>query len=203
MRDGALKIDYVQGRIVQASTNPGLDAVYRRMFSAAKKRFKRSPTNVESGIRVVIFGVFLLEALCNELYKTFLTSEIPKRELREAIWHATSRLSTSEKLQLAAAARKIEKAETTQQTTQLKALFDLRNRLVHFKDSDSVWQVDSSFLANPGNWSAAPDPELIAHLTAPGLVGHISEIEDLLKWFDRVFGIKRRTITMRLLRSRR
>jgi len=65
MRDGRLKLKFVLGKVVGASTNPGLDTVYRRMFDAAKRKIKRAPNKVEHGIQAIVFGVFLLEAVCN------------------------------------------------------------------------------------------------------------------------------------------
>jgi len=111
-----------------------------------------------------------------------------------AIWSATAKLPIPEKLRIAATSRALDKAEIDSQMGKIKTLFDLRNRLAHFKDADAVWDVDLNFLTNPESWFQAPGPELMKHLTGPRLAEYISAIEGLLKWFDCVFGIRRRTL---------
>jgi len=194
MRDGALKIEYVDGEVKGASIGPGLDAFYGRMFERAKKIAKRCPDRVENGIQVVVFGTFLLEAICNDYYKKFLFALIPRSELAGAIWEMTKRLAILEKLSAAAAVTCIGSAETDAQMQKVKLLFDLRNRLAHFKDRDTVWETSVDFISKPENWSKAPDPELMGHLTGQKLSGYISDIDDLLPWFEKVFGIRREKV---------
>jgi len=194
MKDGSLKLKFVLGQIVGASTNAGLDAVYQRMFDAAKGKIRRAPNKVEHGIRAIVFGAFLLEAVCNELYKDFLEGQIPNPRLARAIWSATARLAIPEKLRIATTGRALDKAEIDRQMGKIKALFDLRNRLAHFKDTDAVWEVDLNLLTDPENWFQAPEPELMKNLTGSRLAEHIAAIEDLLKWFECVFGVRRRAL---------
>ncbi len=71
---------------------------------------------------------------------------------------------------------------------------DLRNSLAHFKDSDTVWDAPLEFVARQENWSKAPEPELMGHLTGQKLSQYISDINHLLAWLDKVFGIKRTAV---------
>jgi hypothetical protein len=201
MRDGALKIKFVAGEIKGVSVSPGLDSFYARMFKGAKNRVKRWPNKVENGIQVIVFGTFLLEALCNDLYRNLLFDEIPNNKLADAIWDMTKRLAIFDKLNVATAVASLTKGEIDTQKKKLKLLFDLRNRLVHYKDSDSVWETSVEFITKPENWSKAPEPELMGHLIGQKLSAYISDIDHLQAWFDKVFRIRRKTVKRKIVKS--
>jgi hypothetical protein len=194
MRNGAVKIKLVAGEIKGASTSPGLNAFYERMFETAKTRAQSVPDDIENGIQIIVFGTFLIEADCNDSYRAFLSAVIPNGEVADAIWNATKRLAILEKVNVAAAVNAVSKADIDVQVRRLKLLFDLRNRLAHFKDSDTVWDAPIEFVSKPENWFQAPEPELMGHLTGQKLSDYISDIDHLLAWLDRVFGIKREAV---------
>jgi hypothetical protein len=193
MKNGAVKIKLVAGEIKGAFTSPGLNAFYKRMFETAKTRAKGAPDDIENGIQVIVFGTFLMEASCNDSYRAFLPALIPNGELADAIWNATKRLAILEKVNVAAAVNPVGKTDIDV-PLKLKLLFDLRNRLAHFKNNDAVWDAPIEFISKPENWSEAPDPELMGHLTGQKLSDYISDIDYLLTWFDKVFGIKRTAV---------
>jgi hypothetical protein len=196
MKNGAVKIKFVAGEIKGAFTNPGLNTFYGRMFEAAKTRAKSGPDDIENGIQVIVFGSFLLEATCNDSYREFLSTVIPNGELADAIWSATKRLAILEKINVAAAVNPHRKTDFDVQAKRLKLISDLRNRLAHFKDSDTVWDAPIEFISKPENWSQAPDPDLMGHLTGQKLFDYISDIDYLIAWFDKVFGIKRTAVEL-------
>jgi hypothetical protein len=191
VRNGAVKIKFVAGEIKEACTSPGLNAFYKRMFEAAKTKAKSAPSDVENGIQVIVFGTFLVEAHCNDSYREFISTVIPEGELADAIWNAAKRLAILEKVNVATAVNPVSKTGADIQARRLKLLSDLRNRLAHFKDSDTVWDAPIEFISKPENWSQAPEPELTGHLTGQKLSDYISDVDHLLTWFDKVFGIKR------------
>lgn len=108
--------------------------------------------------------------------------------------NATKRLAISEKVNVATVVNVLSKTDIDAQMRRLKLLLDLRNRLAHFKDSDTVWDAPIDFISKPENWSRSPDPELMEHLTGKKLSDYISDINHLLAWFDKVFGIKRTAV---------
>lgn len=190
MRDGALKLSFVDGQITGASTNPGMGAFYARLFADSRKKAAAEPTNVEAGIQVIVFGTFLLEAVCNDFYRQFLCGGIHDAKLADAIWRSTKRLSIQEKVDIACAASVLDPSRIDERRKTLKVLFDLRNRLAHFKDDDTVWDAPIDFVSKPENWLEAPDPELMGHLTGQKATEYASEIENLLTWFNQIFGVK-------------
>jgi hypothetical protein len=194
MRNGAVKIRLVAGEIRGAFTSPGLNAFYERMFEAAKTKAKGTPDDVENGIQVIVFGTFLLEASCNDSYRAFLSTVIPNGKLADAVWTATKKLAILEKVKIATAVSPVSKTGVEDPAVKLKLLFDLRNRLAHFKDSDTVWNAPVEFISKPENWSQAPEPELMVHLTGQKLSDYIADIDQLLTWFDKIFGIKRTAV---------
>ncbi len=123
MRSGAVKIKLVAGEIKGVSISPGLNAFYERMFEAARKRAEGSRDDIESGIQVIVFGTFLLEAACNDSYREFLSTVIPKGELADAIWNATKRLAIPEKINVATAVNGLLKTDFDVEIGKLKLLF--------------------------------------------------------------------------------
>jgi hypothetical protein len=196
MGNGAVKIKLVAGEIKGAFTSPGLNAFYERMFETAKARAKSAPEDIENGIQIIVFGMFLLEAHCNDSYRVFLSTVIPNGELADAIWNATKRAAIQEKVNVATAVNPICQTDIDVQGKRLKLLLDLRNRLAHFKETDTVWDAPIEFISKPENWSQAPEPELMGHLTGQKLSDYISDIGHLLAWFDEVFGIKRTAVEL-------
>ena len=156
MRNGAIRIEYVAGEIKGAYVNAGLDAVYGRMFKAARRNAKRWPDKVEHGIQVIVFGTFLLEAVCNDLYRGFLFGQVPENGLADAVWKATMRLAIREKLNVATEISSLSKDEIHKQMRKLQLLFDLRNRLAHFRDAYTVWGGARGFRYEGGKLAQGP-----------------------------------------------
>ncbi|MEW6208125.1 MAG: hypothetical protein AB1631_07145 [Acidobacteriota bacterium] len=180
-----------------ASINASLDKVYERMFKRAKRIAKRSPDNVDNGIQVIVFGVFLLEAVCNDLYKGFLSREIADEEFANAIWDMTKRLAILEKLKAVSRIAPLNKTAIDEQMNKLKNLYDLRGRLAHFKDSDTpLTGIDFNDASEEmlEKLLKIPDPELMKRLTGQQLLDYISDIDGILKWFDQIFRIQRKKV---------
>lgn len=84
----------------------------------------------------------------------------------------------------------------------LKSLLELRNRLAHFKDNDTVWDASVEFVSKPENWDKAPNPELMEHLSGQKLSVYTSDIDRLLGWLGNVFRIERRRTSASALKSK-
>lgn len=131
----ALILHFEKGEIKDISIRATLDETYKTLFKNACQAAKLNPKNVGHGIKIVIFGSFWLEAYANEVMRLILNREIDSVSLRKTIWNHLKRLSIQDKFdffyQISPANIRQKYKDLKQQ---IKELFDLRNRLAHFKD---------------------------------------------------------------------
>ncbi|MGC2404543.1 MAG: hypothetical protein WA510_32430 [Acidobacteriaceae bacterium] len=189
MEDGILKFDFEDGEIVGVSTNAALELAYGRLFKSAQAELQAG-ASIDVGIRLLIFGCFWLEAVCSQTLRDVLSASVTPKTLGKALWDANKRASFLDKLLILLASTKnpdLENGKTLM--VDLKKVFDLRNRLAHFKDDDTP--VTKLELEDIDKY---PDPELNAQLRSALARGHAQTIMDgmsLLEKTRRVhFGIR-------------
>jgi hypothetical protein len=199
MRDGRLTLDVEDGKIKGIYINAGLDEFYKRMFIKAKRIAKRYPENPENGIRVIIFGTFYLEAICNKLLESMLSFQIPHKELAQSICEAIKRLNILTKLDVAIMASSQDRTKSEKYKKKIQRVFDLRNRLAHFKDKDFPWMGSIKAEDLPNVLTNAPEPELMKELTGEKIQKYATDIKELDKWLRALFGkfVKSKTIRPR------
>jgi hypothetical protein len=95
---GKLKIELEDGEIIGVSTNAGLDLAYGRLFQTAKTELDRPDASIDVSIRLLVFGCFWIEALCNETLRETLSAAVELPKLSEALWEAAKRCSVLDKL---------------------------------------------------------------------------------------------------------
>ncbi len=196
MRDGALRIKFEDGKIIGYATSAGLDSTYDKMFRKAKANAKRYPKNIEHGIHVLTFGAFYIESITNKLYKDMLDSKIELKALSDSLWEATKRMSIREKISviLSALPKNFQK-ETTKFNRNIQNIFDLRNRLAHFKDkeielSDTQLPMEVKKNCNDCTFGifleSVPDPDLLLELKGAKILKHAIEIESIEKFINKL-----------------
>ena len=74
MRDGQFIFKVWEGKLVSISQNAGLDERYKDLFRNARRATAKTPSSVNSGIKMVVFGVFWLEARANRVLREILSS---------------------------------------------------------------------------------------------------------------------------------
>ncbi len=84
MKVGKLKISFEAGEIVGVSNNAALDIAYERLFKTAQAELQEADASIDvciridAAIRLIVFGCFWLEAVCNEaLRDTLLVAGFP------------------------------------------------------------------------------------------------------------------------------
>ena len=133
----SIKVNFVKGEIKAISLNAQLDLVYQRLFQNSRKSAQRKPLDVDHGIKVIIFGCFWLEALCNNHFREVLKLESKNREFGIAIWKKLKRSNFFDKLEIISTLSSSDQRDKYNKLLpSLKRVFDLRNRLAHFKDED-------------------------------------------------------------------
>jgi hypothetical protein len=111
-----------------------------------------------------------------------------ERSFAPALWQVLKRAALVEKMELLLALASAELREEYRDLgIQLRKLLELRNRLAHFKDSDtaiggpleSVEEVERIF-------QVSDDPGLIRELKRPGVLKQAQTVLRLARWLGRV-----------------
>jgi hypothetical protein len=187
MRDGRLEVTFVEGEIRAVSVSSGLDLVYQRLFEAARLQMKRSDPEIELGIRLIVFGCFWLEAVCNTTLRDFLNAGIGTSPAASAAWEAIQRSPLRLKFSVISAFAKTPDAERDRRIFgEVARAFDLRNRLAHFKEEET--EVAGPMTADEFGFKLGefPEADLIQRLRAPvidafadGIVNGIGWLKDI------------------------
>jgi hypothetical protein len=177
VEEGRLRIYWDAGEIVGVSVNAALDSAYERLFKTAQGELQQANTSIDVGIRLIVFGCFWLEAVCNETFRDTLLVAVSPRRFAEALWKANRRAGFLDKLLILSAFLKDPESEHAGDLLrELKKVFDLRNRLAHFKDEDTP--VAAKFEIKDFDPGQYPDAELVVQLRPPYTEGYARTILD-------------------------
>jgi hypothetical protein len=188
MRDGSFIIEVKEGKLFAARQNAGLDERYERLFRNARRAAAKSPSLVDTGIKIVIFGAFWLEARSNRVLHEILVLKTREASFGTALWQSLRRAPLLEKVDLFLAVTPPKFAVQYHSLQRaLKEVLELRNRLVHFKDSDT--SVSGRLVTLDDVWTIfenADDPALIRELKAPLVLTHARTISAMGQWLTRL-----------------
>jgi hypothetical protein len=183
-----IKFEILPDGNVSISGNAGLDVTYSELFQSAATELEQGNSTIDLGVRLIVFGCFWLEAKCNETLKGLLEHSTGFGTAATALWdHAVERASFHAKFAIVSAfAKSRDEDRVKTLSTQMIKVFELRNRLAHFKDKDILIadEIDvhkvGHFLENP------PEAELITHLKPPRLHAYRTTIADGIVWLNEV-----------------
>jgi len=126
------------GTIEAVGVEAALESTYAEMFAVARSDFEADPQDLQAAIRVIVFGCFWLEATCNKCLNELLQRYLPTRA-HPVVWKILTRRSFMEKVSIISG---FSGGDTFQPASTVGAdlakVFQLRNRLVHFKDEESI-----------------------------------------------------------------
>ena len=187
MKDGKVTTTFVDGDITGVSMNVGLDFVYERLFKAAEAELQGVAPPLEASIRLIVFGCFWLEAVCNETVRDLLRATVRPDVGAEAIWEVVERSKFSAKLSIVAALAKTPDHKQAERVAkELDQVFGLRNRLAHFKDKET--QVAGAIAHDEFETvlRALPEPDLAVQLK-PALMGvRAQAVANGIAWLKEV-----------------
>lgn len=188
MEDGSLKFEFKEGEITGIFINAGLDHIYERLFRNAQRNVRRNPDKIVHGIKVIVFGCFWLEACCNDKLKYFIDNWITKEKFSGYIWETIKRANILDKFGIIRAFATEKQLQIYEELfPNIRRVFDLRNRLAHFKDKD--FQIAESVDINEAIslLRSAPEPELIQELKGLKIKRHAETISKSRSWLNSVY----------------
>jgi len=187
MKDGKLRIRIEDGQIRAVAANAGLDYAYQRLFETARDELRGSDTPIEVGIRLIVFGCFWLEAVCNETVRELLRAAMKPPAVAEATWEAIKRAPFHTKLQLASAfAKSPDPGRERKVASDLKRPFELRNRLAHFKDEDAPVAGPLTLNEFQEQFEEFPDADLIEKFRQPSADVSTQAILAGIGWLNEI-----------------
>jgi hypothetical protein len=186
MRDGVVEITSKDGKTLCVWVGTGLDETYAKLFEEASKEVRATPSR-DAGVKVIVFGCFWLEALCNSRLHKFLRTVSIAKPIQESLWKALENVRIASKLDILAS---IEAPEHSELLKHVRGLFELRNRLGHFKEE--VTEVEfteaPALLAvrDPAFYENLPEAELVKLLKPPAIESRIGYVLETKEWLDKV-----------------
>lgn len=130
-----ITLSFKEGEITGIFLNSSLDHMYMKLFQNARRGAKRHPLDIEHGIKLVVFGCFFLEAKVNKEVRNILNHESDKEMYVSALWKSLKKRNFLEKIELLISVSPQKQQQKIILLRQkIKEVFDLRNRLAHFKD---------------------------------------------------------------------
>lgn len=188
MRDGSIGIQVEHGQVIGISSKPGLDSFYECFFRNAYRSAKKAANRVEPGIRLVVFGSFWLEARANAILRNVLPLEVHEPSFAPVLWEALKRAALPEKLDILLALASVDlQAPYGELSKRVRSLLDLRNRLAHFKDSDtSITGPVPSLEEAIKIMVTAEDPPLIRELKRPEVLKHAETVISVSQWLRQL-----------------
>ena len=189
MKDGKIILRVEAGQVEAIAIAASLDRTYGDLFEVARKDLVASPEGIEPGVRVVVFGSFLLEAVCNTTLREMLLLEIKEPLAAKSVWQVLRRSSIHEKMSLIKAFASGLSVPIRPPASELRSLFDLRNRLAHFRDDPTVVggpieEITKDVLEE--RLGQIPDHDLVRELRPDQVRFHIEDIEQMKTWFEAV-----------------
>ncbi len=184
----SIKVDFVKGNITGISLNAQLDSIYKTLFQNARRASRRNPVDVEHGIKVIIFGCFWLEAHCNQQFRDILELESKISGFGTSIWTKLKRSNFFDKLEIIATlASRTQKDKYLNYVPRLRSVFDLRNRLAHFKDEDKLLSRSCSLEESIKFISTLPVPDINQELMWAKIKEYAETISKANRWLNSVY----------------
>ena len=183
METRAVTLNLEGGKITGILLNSVLDSIFLKLFQNAQKGAKRHPLHVEHGVKMVVFGCFLLEANVNAEIRDALSGIGEQEMFTKALWKTLRSRNVLEKFDIISSlATRAQQERLRLLIPGLKSVFDLRNRLAHFKDEphrhagEATPEAVIDFIKN------LPIPELNKKLMWSETKSHAAVISKANRW---------------------
>lgn len=186
MKQGKVHIQLNKDKqIATVTIATGLDETYRNLFEGACTESRSGVSSIDTGAKVVIFGSFWLEAICNRYLRQLLEGSLPPA-VSTSVWKVVERVHPPrKKFDIVAGFHSGDAREVLKGADRV---FELRNRLAHFKESYQEVAGPHPLDMNFDEWLAElPETELVSLLKPPKLETTIEEIVCAKAWLDEVY----------------
>ncbi len=178
-----ITIKFKAGEIKGVFLNSALDSIYLKLFQNAKRTARRHPLDVEHGVKMIVFGCFLLEAKVNAELR-YVLGGISEQELfNTALWKTLRKRNILEKIEIISSlATNAQQERISLLLPGIRNVFDLRNRLAHFKDEPQQHAKVSTPVAVLDFIKNLPIPDLNKKLMWSESKCHAAFISNAYKW---------------------
>lgn len=188
MKDGNLKISIEAGEITGVSVNAGLDWTYQRLFETARRKLRKPNPTIETRVQVIVFGCFWCEAVYNEAIRELLLASTKPAAVAESVWENIQRVPFESKFSIVTSFANASDPERARRVLAgLKVVFELRNRLAHFKDKYVSVSGPLTLDELKSEFFNFPDADLIAKLRPPSTEDCAEAIVSGINWLNEIY----------------
>lgn len=202
-----IKTDFVNK---QVSVRVPMNSYYKLFMDTITIVSGSAEDRFVAGVQCIIWGSLFVEALVNiEVERHFSSSgyhsDSPEAKRRRLMWDIVERADLEKKLQVLALAYEGDEVVADAHQKQLKRLTRVRNRLVHYKEEEKMFE--DGFMDKPSHiimgYSTeqpigkftfgdllervndnAPAPDIIGAVLSQSLDERRNEINDLANWVE-------------------
>lgn len=171
-----------------------LDVIFRDFLKDVSDKVKDTRGAVEAHIQVVIWGSLYVEALANRLCRELLEEQIDQLDSRytgfhraRTYWGVMKRSRVEDKVEMLVelGGGQMEGQDAAMKQ-ELRRLFELRNRIVHFKDKPTAFDFDSETLLER-TASRVPNPKLVNDLVESDYQDRRSAVLSVGDWLCKCY----------------
>lgn len=190
-----ISISFDEGEIDSIRAHSGLGTFYQSIFKKAKAELDDDPRSIRAGIKLVVFGCFWVEALCNERLKGIIRESVDNTGLARAFWHSVERQSSLEKIRLMGRVSDgVADTRIDDVIRRLKPTYDLQNRLAHYKPDEAVIEGSVELDEMPEYVMELPESKLYPELVHPKTDKHVKAITEarnlIITLWEDVLGVR-------------
>ena len=167
MKTGAFVLNFKDGLVIGAAVGAGLQESYSRLFEAARADLATDAADVNVGVRLIVFGCMLVEALAADYLEALLAASGIPASASNALVDAVDRSSPGQKLKVIAGFDKA--PETPDWVGAVLKAFQVRNQLMHFRDRFVAVSAPATVHSIEAWVDEIPEANLLVELQKPGI----------------------------------
>lgn len=189
--------DIRQGSTAYVHTR--VELFYRRFLEEVDAEYNNDEDLFDAHLKAIIWGVLYVEGLVNYKLYEFTAAKFARRDLVESYWHLTKQARIQDKMDLVFASDRVKRPWLRDLKKKFMKMVDERNRLVHFKEVPTPFDMPTlvaklGINAPAAKWNEhTPYPKIIADLLAEPL--H-ARIETFLTLGDAIERVHTRGLTL-------
>lgn len=169
-----------------------VELFYRRFLEEVDAEYNNDEDLFDAHLKAIIWGVLYIEALVNYKLYEFTTAKFSRRDLVDSYWELTKKARIQDKIDLVFASDRVKRPWLRELKKKFLKMVEERNRLVHFKEVPTRFDLPTivaklGINASSAKWSEhTPYPKIVVDLLAEPLRARIESFTTLGDALERL-----------------
>lgn len=169
-----------------------VELFYRRFLEEVDTEYQNDAELFDAHIKAIIWGVLYIEGLVNHKLYEFTAVKFVRRDLVDSYWELTKQARLKDKIDLVFAIDGVKRPWLKELMKKFMKMVDERNRLVHFKEVPTPFNLPSlvaklGINAHSTKWNEhTPYPKFIKEILLTSLHDRVEIITSLGDALERV-----------------